>query len=146
MLLTNLLLIFISLLGVAWPIILLIMQKNKNDKKEVTIAPNKDVTKIFFNQLKKMIQYEVIYMVDSGLGNSMSQSNGASADLTNEEIYNIYSEVCVKIESIMSDAMKMYLYDNFGEKWIQDFIKIYTMSMMLNYANLSISSISMAKK
>ena len=130
MLLTNLLLIFISLLGVVWPIILLIMQKNKNDKKEVTIAPNKDVTKI----------------LDSGLGNSMSQSNGASADLTNEEIYNIYSEVCVKIESIMSDAMKMYLYDNFGEKWIQDFIKIYTMSMMLNYANLSISSISMAKK
>lgn len=115
-----------------------------NRKKEIKL--DKDTYSIYFKQLDKMIQYESIYLVDAKIGDSISQSNGASADIPNEDVYNLYTDVCETVMNNMSDIMKKYLFDNFGEKWIYDYIKIYSISMLINYTNLSITSITTAKK
>lgn len=107
---------------------------------------SKEITNVYFNQLDKMIQYEVIYLVDAKLGKNMSNVKGMSTDIDNDELYDLYVNVQTTVLENMSDIMRNYLFYNFGERWIYDYIKIYAMSMIINYTNLSITSIIMAKK
>lgn len=123
-----------------------IMIRSKNIIEANKIILDKDTSKIFFKQLEKMIQYETIYAVDAKCGDMMSRSVGAIVELSNDEINDLYEEIQKTIMTNMSQKMKTYLYDNFGEKWIYDYIRIYTLSMLINYTNLSIESLTLAKK
>lgn len=117
----------------------------ESKKTKPPIILDKDTTKIYFNQLDQIIQYETIYFVDSKTGDSMSQNKGLSADLGNDEIYELYTEISKTVIDKMGDKMKTYLYDNFGSAWIHEYIKIYAMSMLINYTKLSIEQIALAK-
>ncbi len=117
---------------------------NKNNREEYSL--DKTTVKIINKHIEKVIQYESIYMIDCKLGENFSHDNGSLNELNNEQILEISNAVVNKVLQCIPDNMKLYYVKRFGAQWLAEYIKIYSMSFILNYANLTIESLSMIKK
>lgn len=121
----------------------------KNDKqntdKYAQFKIDKDTYDIVISHLEKIIKYEAIYTVNVFMGKAMSDTIGASFELTNDEIDQINQQVKVRVIECISEPIRKYFIDTFGEEWLLDYIKIYSTSMILGYSDLSITSLVYAK-
>lgn len=111
-------------------------------KKEVKFYKkiDKDTAKVYEQELEKMIQYETIYEVSSAMGESYSSAMGTTT-IENDRLEELREIICAKIITNMSPNMRNFLIETYGEGWFIDHIRIYTLSMLINYAELNISKI-----
>lgn len=107
---------------------------------------DKDTYDTAIVHLEKIIKFETIYITNAEMGNIMSSSIGATTELTNDQISDINNKVKVRVIECLSDDLRNYFIDNFGENWLLDYIKIYTLSMILSYSELSMTSLVYPQK
>lgn len=119
-------------------IYVLIFKDKDNDEYYKKI--DKDTAKIYEKELEKMIQYETIYEVSSAMGETYSSSMGTNI-IENDQLEEIREIICRKIITNMSTNMRNFLVETYGEGWYIDYIRIYTLSMLINYTELNISKI-----
>lgn len=130
-------------------IILLICYQNNNkyyseDNSKFKI--DKDTYDISILHLEKLIKFETIYTVNAEIGNVMTQSIGASGEMSNDQIEAVNGKVQKRVIECLSDKLRDYFINNFGETWLLDYIKIYTLSMILSYSELSMTSLVYSSK
>lgn len=113
--------------------------RDYNKKDEFKI--DKDTYDIAIKHLEKLIKFETIYKVNAEIGNTMSNSIGASIDMSNEQIESLNSSVKQRVLECLSPEMRDFFTNNFGTEWLLDYIRIYTLSMILGYSELSMTSL-----
>ena len=119
------------------------IDKNKKNDNKPLISPN--LTKMYMDELTKMIQYMAIYKIDSYVGKTMSDGSLIS-NIPNDQILDLSNDIEKSVHELILDTnMMKYLNNIYGEKWLFGYIKIYTLSMTLNYSDLSISKITSLK-
>ena len=97
---------------------------------------------MFLKELDRMILYNSIYQIDVTFGKNFSERKGVSPEIENDEIYNAAISIQKSIIESMSPLMKSYLYTTFGEEWIYNYINIQTTSIVLNYTQFNIKSLT----
>jgi hypothetical protein len=123
-----------------------LLSKKMDYNTNTTINIDPTLTKMYMDELKTMIEYETIYEIDVQFGNQFRDQKGITVDISNEDLYDTATEVQTKIISNISQTMLTYLSECYGANWIVDYIKITTLSMVLNYTDYTIYNIMREKK
>lgn len=127
--------------GIALVYILAFYITRKIDNK-IHININDKNTKMFKNELDRMILYHTIYQIDVTFGNTFRDRKAVSPDIENSDISDAVDTIKKYVMEDMSDLMKEYLYTVFGKQWIYDYINIQTLSLALNYTRISVMSLT----
>ena len=109
-----------------------------------TESTNIDVDKVemYQKELDKMILYQTVLVIDTKFGQRLNNTNGANAELTNEELVDAVDEIKNAVTSEMSPKMDRILSDEFGPNWMMTYINTQVSSMVINYANLDIKQLT----
>jgi len=102
-------------------------------------------TNFFIKQLDDIIQYKSIYYIDSAFGNNFSNKNSITNDIANEEIINAHDVIIKEINNSISPKMRLYLTDVYGHEWLEDYIRIESLSLVINYTDKTIKSLTIEK-
>lgn len=118
------------------------MIRSLNPKLKNDLQITNENTEMFLKELDRMILYNSIYQIDVTFGKNFSERKGVSPEIENDEIYNAAISIQKAIIESMSPLMKSYLYTTFGEEWIYNYINIQTTSIVLNYTQFNIKSLT----
>ena len=132
-------LFFLSL--IVYGIVILTYRKDKTS----VIKLDEYTTTFFITQLNNIIQYKSIYYIDSTFGNYFSASKQITNDISNEEINEAHKKIIEEINNSISFKMKTYLTDIYGEQWLSDYIRIESLSLVINYTDKTIRSLTIEK-
>lgn len=113
----------------------------KDYYKKDELKIDKDTYDIAIKHLEKLIKFETIYKVNAEIGNTMSNSIGANIEMSNDQIEKLNSSVKQRVLECLSPEMREFFTNNFGTEWLLDYIRIYTLSMILGYSELSMTSL-----
>lgn len=113
-----------------------------NENKKLTIIITSDNTKVYKEELDKMILYQTVYQIDILFGDTFRDRKAVTADVDNDDIYEAVNQIGPNVISNMSDMMKEYLYTVFGKEWIFNYINIQSLSLALNYTRFNINSLT----
>lgn len=118
-----------------------------NYRKDKTgiIRLDEYTTNFFIKQLNDIIQYKSIYYIDSVFGNNFSNQNSINNDIANEDILSAHDTIIENINNSISPKMKLYLTDIYGHQWLQDYIRIESLSLVINYTDKTIKSLTIEK-
>ena len=109
-------------------------------------AIDKDTYDTAILHLEKLIKFETIYIVNAKMGDVIGNSAGANTEMSNDQIEDVNVQVKQRVIECLSKPLRNYFIDNFGEEWLLDYIRIYTLSMILSYSELSITSLIYARE
>lgn len=123
----------------------LIYLVNKKEKIDNNYILDEFTTNYYRNELDKIIEYNTVYYIDSTFGQNFSTSNSINNDIPNDEIYNAYTETLSNINECISEKMKLSLSDSMGINWLNKYIEVQTLSIILNYTHYSINQLTIAK-
>jgi len=132
-------LFFLSL--IIYGIVILTYRKEKTS----IIKLDEYTTNFFITQLNNIIQYKAIYYIDSTFGNYFSNSKQITNDIDNEEIIEAHKKIIEEINNSISFKMKTYLIDVYGEQWLNDYVRIESLSLVINYTDKTIRSLTIEK-
>lgn len=113
-----------------------------NENKKPTISITSDNTKMYKEELDRMILYQTVYQIDIAFGDTFRDRKAVTADVDTGDIYDAVKEIGPAVISNMSDMMKEYLYTVFGKEWIFNYVNIQTLSLALNYTRFNINSLT----
>lgn len=116
----------------------------RKDKAGV-IKLDEYTTNFYTKQLDDIIQYKSIYYIDSTFGNNFSTKNQITDDIENDEISNAHAVIIEEINSSISPKMRLYLTDVYGQKWLDDYIRIESLSLVINYTDKTVKSLTIEK-
>lgn len=114
-------------------------RKNKNDNLD------KFTVNYYTKLLDTIIQYKTIYHIDKVFGKSFAMKQEVTSDISNDDIAQALEDVIVDIVSTIAPKMKNYLVNIYGEKWLNDYIRIESLSLLLNYERLTVNNLTLEK-
>lgn len=91
----------------------------------------KDKVELYIEFIKRSLEQRISYEVNTINGNAIS--TGIQRELSNEERLEIYQKVTTELISDMSISMRNFLYDEFGEKLIQNYIRMISFELLFKY-------------
>lgn len=106
---------------------------------------DKFTTKFYTNQLDDIISYKTTYYIDNAFGKSFAMNKGVNNDISNDEITNQLGIIIADIINTLSPDTKKYLTKLYGSVWLADYIKIQTLSLLLNYTKITINDLTINK-
>ena len=122
--------------------IIIFIKDSINKKDNTIINLDEFTTKFYLDYLDTIIKYKTVYYVDNAFGEQFSITNKVSADIDNERISEAHEEIIIDIINKLSPKAKQYLDIVYGEEWLIDYIRIQTLSLLLNYTNLTIEKLT----
>lgn len=114
---------------------------NQNKKSNI-IKLDQYTTEFFINQLNDIINYKTVYYIDSAFGDNFSKRNKITPDIDNDDIIAAHESIINDINETLSDLCIEYLNNIYGEKWLNDYIRIHSLSILLNYTNKTIENLT----
>ena len=134
----------ILVLGIIVMILAIIVNRLKDTQTQL---PKLDqyTNDFYLNELDKIIESVTVFNVDVKIGNMFSSQQTVKIDIPNEELTELHNSTVDSIHSNISDTMRTYLISVLGEKWFYMYVRINTMSLILNYSKLSIENMTAEK-
>ena len=114
-------------------------------QKNTPIVLNEFTTNFYISELDKIISYKSVYHIDSMMGELSSNNYTIKPEVDNDSILEVCDKIIVDINNTISDNMRTYLINLYGEIWFNDYIKIHTMSIALNYSKQQIENLTLDK-
>lgn len=115
---------------------------NRKNGSYLPIKLDQYTTEFYTDELDKIIQYKTIYHIDKAFGKSFSMNKSVSSDIDNDTIAKAHEEIIEDIFNTVSIEMKNYLVSIYGDKWFVDYIRINTLSILLNYEKYTVNSLT----
>ena len=137
--------IIISIIPIELLFLLILIFKKRKPNSTGIIRLDSYTTDFYIKLLDQIIQYQSVYYIDSAFGKKFSSMKSVSPEIDNDDITNAYQEIIIEIDKTISSNMRDYLNYAYGEKWLNDYIRVETLSIVMNYSKQTIESLTIDK-
>ena len=137
--------IILSIISIELLLLIFFTLKRRKSNSTNIIRLDSYTTDFYIKQLDQIIQYQSVYYIDSTFGKKFSSIKAVSPEIDNDDIINAYQEIVTEINNTISLNMRNYLTYAYGEKWLSDYIRVETLSIVMNYSKQTIESLTIDK-